>query len=52
MKASKINSKAFKGIVANSKITVPKKMAAKQINKLKTSLKKAGIGKKATYKKK
>jgi len=52
VKASKINSKAFKGIVANSKITVPKKMAAKQINKLKTSLKKAGIGKKATYKKK
>ncbi len=51
-KAPKVGSKAFKGSVAKCKVTVPKKMAKKQLNTLKSSLKKAGIGKNVTYKKK
>lgn len=50
VKAPKIGSKAFKGIVTKSKITVSKKMAKKQLNSLKAALKKAGVNKKASYK--
>ncbi|MGN0277698.1 MAG: glycoside hydrolase family 2 TIM barrel-domain containing protein [Hominisplanchenecus sp.] len=51
-KAPKIGKQAFKGIQAKCMFTVPKKMAKKQFDSLKTRLKKAGIGKKAVYKKK
>lgn len=51
-KAPKIAKPAFKGIQAKCRITVPKKMAGKQFNKLKKNMKKAGVGKKAVYKKK
>lgn len=49
-KASKIGSKAFTGIRKNCKITVPKKMSKKNLQKLKKGMKSAG--KKVVYKKK
>ena len=42
----------IKGIRAKAKITVPKKMAKKQQTALKSRMKKAGTGKRITYKKK
>lgn len=51
-KAPEIASKAFKGIKEKAKITVPKKMTAKQLSTLKKRMKKAGAGKKVVYKKK
>lgn len=50
--APKIGKKAWKGIFKKCKITVPKKMSAKQLRKLKTAVKKAGAGNKISYKKK
>jgi hexosaminidase len=49
-KAVKVGKQAFKGIASKSKVTLSKKMAKKQQKKLKASLKKAGLSKKATYK--
>lgn len=49
-KAPKAGSQAFKGIKANCKVTVPKKMQNRQLKILKKSLKSAG--KKVVYKKK
>lgn len=49
-KALKIGSKAFKGIKANCRINVPKKMKNKQLKTLKKRMKSAG--KKVTYRKK
>ena len=49
-KAPKIGSRAFTGIRKNCKVTVPKKMSKKNLQKLKKSMKSAG--KKVTYKKK
>ena len=51
-KAPKIGSKAFRGIKAKAKISVPKKMSAKQLNTLKKRMKSAGAGTKLVYKKK
>lgn len=51
-KAPKIAKQAFKGVKANVKINYPKKMAAKEVKKLKKAMKSAGVGKKAVYKKK
>ncbi len=51
-KAPKINSKAFKGTAAKSKVMIPKKMPAAQLKKLKSRMKAAGISKNAVYKKK
>lgn len=51
-KSVKIAAKAFKGTSVKSKVTVPKKMTAKALRNLKKNLKKAGISKKAVYKKK
>lgn len=51
-KAPKIARQTFKGIQAKAKITVPKKMKQKQFNTLKKRMKSAGVGSKATYKKK
>lgn len=51
-KAPKIGKRAFKGIAAKCKVTAPKKIPAKQFNKLKKAMKRAGVGKKAVYKKK
>lgn len=51
-KTPKIAKRAFKGIQKTCKITVPKKMPAKQLKSLKTQMKKAGAGKKVKYKKK
>ena len=48
--AVKIGSQAFKGIKATAKVTVPKKMTAKNFGKLKKAMKSAG--KKVKYKKK
>lgn len=48
--AVKIGSQAFKGIKATAKVNVPKKMTAKNFNKLKKAMKSAG--KKIKYKKK
>ena len=48
--AVKIGSQAFKGIKATAKVTVPKKMTAKNFGKLKKAMKSAG--KKIKYKKK
>lgn len=41
-KAPKFGSNVCKGIKANAKVTVPKKMTAKQLNKVKKGLKSAG----------
>ena len=49
-KAPKIGSRAFTGIRKNCKVTVPKKMAKKELQKLKKGMKSAG--KKLVYKKK
>ena len=49
-KAPKIGKQAFKGIKANAKITVPKKIAAKQLKTLKKRMKSAG--RKVVFKKK
>jgi len=49
-KAPKIGAKAFQKTAKKCVVTTPKKMAKKQLKKLKTSLKKAGM-KSATYKK-
>jgi hypothetical protein len=49
-KAVKVGKQAFKGTASKSKVTLSKKMAKKQQKKLKASLKKAGLSKKATYK--
>ena len=51
-KAVKVGSKAFKGTSAKMKVVIPKKMSKKTLNTLKRNLKKAGISKKAVYKKK
>ena len=51
-KAVKVGSKAFKGTSAKMKVVIPKKMSKKTLNTLKKNLKKAGISKKAVYKKK
>lgn len=51
-KAIKIQTKAFSGTSAKIKVTVPKKMSAKTWRKQKKNLQKAGISKKAVYKKK
>lgn len=48
--AVKIGTQAFKGIKATAKVNVPKKMTAKNFNKLKKAMKSAG--KKIKYKKK
>ena len=48
--AVKIGSQAFKGIKATAKVNVPKKMTAKNFNKLKKAMKSAG--KKIKYRKK
>ena len=48
--AVKIGSQAFKGIKVTAKVTVPKKMTAKNFGKLKKAMKSAG--KKVKYKKK
>ena len=48
--AVKIGSQAFKGIKVTAKVTVPKKMTAKNFGKLKKAMKSAG--KKIKYKKK
>lgn len=50
VKAPAIGKQAFKGTAAKCKVTTPKKMVKKQRNLLKTRLKKAGLGKKATVK--
>lgn len=50
-KAPKIGAKAFQKTAKKCVVTTPKKMAKKQLTKLKTSLKKAGM-KSASYKKK
>lgn len=50
-KAPKIAAKAFRGTAKKCTVTTPKKMAKKQLTKLKSSLKKAGM-KTASYKKK
>lgn len=52
VKAPKIGGKAFRGMRANAKVTVPKKMSGKQLKKLKLQMKKTGAGKKVSYKKK
>lgn len=49
-KAPKIGNRAFTGIRKNCKVTVPKKMSKKNLQKLKKGMKSAG--KKVTYKKK
>ena len=51
VKAPKAASKAFKGTAAKCKIMAPKKMTKKQFGVLKARLKKAGMSKKALYKK-
>ena len=51
-KALKLGAKAFKGISAKCKVTVPKKMTKKQLTVLKARIKKAGAGSKVVYKKK
>ena len=51
-KALKISRQAFKDIYENCKITVPKKMAKKQLTVLKTRMKKSGAGSKVIYKRK
>lgn len=50
-KAPKIGKQAFKGTSSKCKITVPKKMAKKQLTLLKSAMKKAGMSKKAAYRK-
>ncbi|MEY8426483.1 leucine-rich repeat protein [Lachnospiraceae bacterium 46-15] len=47
-----IGKKAFKGIAAKCKITVPKKTSAKQLKKWKKKMKAAGAGSRTVYKKK
>ena len=51
-KAPKMGAKAWKGIAKKCKITVSKKMSAKQLKKLKKAIKKAGAKKGVSYKKK
>ena len=51
-KAVKIGKKAFKGTSAKMKVVTAKKMPKKALGKLKKTLKKNGISKKAVYKKK
>ena len=52
-KAPKIGSKAFKGTASkNCKVVISKKMKKKDFNKLKNNLKKQGISKKASIKRK
>ena len=51
-KAVKIAAKSLKGTAKNCKIILSKKMKKKDFNKMKTSLKKASISKKASIKKK
>ena len=47
-----MGAKAWKGIAKKCKITVSKKMSAKQLKKLKKAIKKAGAKKGVSYKKK
>lgn len=51
-KAPKLGKNAFRGTASKMKLTVSKKMKKKNLNKFKSALKKAGISKKAVYKKK
>lgn len=51
-KAVKIAAKSLKGTAKNCKIILSKKLKKKDFNKMKISLKKAGISKKASIKKK
>ena len=51
-KSIKINAKALAGTSRKIKITVPKKISARTLKKLKKNLQKAGISKKAVYQKK
>lgn len=51
-KAPKIGKNAFKGIKAKVKVSYPKKMKGKELKALKANMKKAGVGKRVTYKKK
>lgn len=48
----KIGKKAFKGIAARCKVTVPKKTSAKQLKKWKKKMKTSGAGSRTVYKKK
>ena len=50
--AAKIGKQAFKGTAVKAKVIVSKKMKAKALKNLKKNMKKAGISKKASYKKK
>ena len=52
LKTPKFGKNAFKGTNAKCKVTVPKKMSKKEFNNFKKKAKKAGFGKKVTYKKK
>ena len=51
-KSIKIKAKALAGTSRKIKITVPKKISARALKKLKKNLQKAGISKKAVYQKK
>lgn len=51
-KAPKIGTKAFQGIKAKAKISIPKKMSKKQLATLKKRMKRAGAGKQIIYKQK
>lgn len=51
-KIPKIGKQAFKGIHAKLRVFVPKKMKKKQLNILKTRMKKAGVSSKAVYRQK
>lgn len=51
-KSIKIKAKALAGTSRKIKITVPKKISARTLKKLKKNLQKAGISKKAVYQKK
>lgn len=51
-KAPQMGKKAWKGISPKCKMTVPKKMTAKQLRKFKNNVKKAGAGKNVAVKKK
>ena len=48
-KAPKIGQKAFKGIQVRTRVIVPKKMKKKQMNSLKTRMKKAGVSSRTNH---